>query len=62
MSYNIELMIRIAKLYYLENMTQDSIAKELNISVYKVHRSLKSAKNRGIVRCVVVKPLDLEKN
>ena len=56
MSYNLELQHRIAKLYYIEDLKQESIARRLNISRYKVSRVLKKAKDNGMVRIQVIEP------
>ncbi len=56
MSYNLELQHRIAKLYYIDDLKQESIARRLNISRYKVSRVLKKAKDSGLVRIQVLTP------
>ena len=56
MSYNLELQHRIAKLYYIEDLKQESIARRLNISRYKVSRVLKKAKDNGLVRIQILEP------
>ena len=55
MSYNMESMFMIAKLYYKDNLKQDSIARKLNISKYKVNRVLKRAVAEGVVQINIVK-------
>lgn len=42
MSFDIKLMNEIAELYYKDKLTQESVARRLNISKYKVNRLLKS--------------------
>jgi len=44
-----DLLVRIAWLYYKENLSQKEIAKELGISRIKVVRFLKKARSSGIV-------------
>lgn len=50
MAYDLELMTNIAYLYYKKNLTQESIARRLNVSKYKVNRALKRAIQEGIVQ------------
>lgn len=47
------LMIKIACMYYLENIQQPQIAKELNISITTVSRFLKRAKEEKIIRYII---------
>ncbi len=56
MSYNLELQHRVAKLYYIDDLKQESIARRLNISRYKVSRVLKRAKDSGLVRILILSP------
>ena len=56
MSYDTQLLYSIAHLYYNDNLTQDSIARRLKISKYKVNRMLKRAKTEGIVQINIIKP------
>lgn len=60
-----ELLARTASLYYLEDKTQDEVARELNISRQKVQRLLQQAREQGIVEINVhippLVPLELEK-
>ena len=53
---NLDLIFNIAKLYYEDNLTQESISRRLNISKYKVHRLLKKAKEVGIVQINILRP------
>jgi DNA-binding transcriptional regulator LsrR (DeoR family) len=50
---DIELMTRVATFYHLEDLTQDQIAKRLNLSRAKVGRILRKAKSKGIVEISV---------
>jgi DNA-binding transcriptional regulator LsrR (DeoR family) len=56
MPYNQELLHKVAKLYYIEDLKQESIARRLKISRYKVSRVLKRAKDKGMVRIEVMGP------
>ncbi|MEI8131460.1 MAG: sugar-binding transcriptional regulator [Leptolinea sp.] len=49
-SSNDELLVRIAWLYYMENLTQAQIAERLNLSRIKITRNLKLARDKGIVQ------------
>ena len=49
-----ELVFEIANLYYKENLTQESIARKLKISKYKVNRVLKRALVQGIVQIKII--------
>lgn len=54
--YDPQFTYKVASLYYKSNLTQESIARKLNISKYKVHRILKSAEAKGIVQIKIIKP------
>jgi DNA-binding transcriptional regulator LsrR (DeoR family) len=56
MSYDANIMIKVAKLYYKDNLKQESIARRLEISKYKVNRVLKEARKKGIVQITIIKP------
>ncbi len=45
-----ELLVRIAWLYYMEELTQAEIADRLNMSRIKITRYLKQAREKGIVQ------------
>lgn len=45
-----EYLLKVARLYYQENLTQQEIADSLNISRIKVHRMLTKAREEGIVK------------
>ncbi|ACO78408.1 sugar-binding domain-containing protein [Azotobacter vinelandii CA] len=47
-------MTEVAMLYYLDNVTQESIAKRLSLSRVKVSRLLKRARDEGIVEVRVL--------
>ena len=51
------LLARVAHLYYEEQLTQNDIANQLDISRVKVHRLLKEARDCGVVRIAVRWPL-----
>jgi deoxyribonucleoside regulator len=52
------LALRVAKLYYYQNLTTEDIAQELQLSRPKVSRLLSMAKRLGIVQIRVVDPLE----
>lgn len=56
---NIELMTRVASLYYLDNLTQAEIAARVGLSRVKVVRLLKSARASGIVDIRIQTPTSL---
>lgn len=47
------LMTKIACMYYLENIQQQQISKELNISITTVSRFLKRAKEEKVIKYVI---------
>jgi DNA-binding transcriptional regulator LsrR (DeoR family) len=53
LSQEIELMTRVASMYYLEDINQSDIADQLGLSRPKVGRLLKRAKADGIVEITV---------
>ncbi len=61
----VELLTRVACLYYLEAKTQDQVAKELKISRQKVQRLLQQARQEGIVEIHIhtlpLVPMEIEK-
>lgn len=52
----LDLMLKVVRLYYQENMNQLQIAKKLNLSRVKVYRLILKAKNEGIVEIVINPP------
>jgi len=50
------LLIEIAHLYYEEDLTQNEIAKQLGLSRPTVSRLLKEAKERGLVKILILDP------
>ena len=48
--------IKIAKLYYQEGLSQEAIAKKLNISRPTISRLLNHAKNQGFVTIKIDDP------
>ena len=46
MSYEIDLMFRVAELYYIDEFKQEKISRKLSISKYKVSRVLKKQKKK----------------
>jgi len=53
---NLQRMIKISKYYYEDNLTQDEIARKMNISVPQVSRIVNAAKNQGYVKTFVMDP------
>lgn len=65
-NYNeLRLLIKIATLYYTENLKQAEIAKQLNLSQSQVSRALSRCLKDGLVKISVVQPqnifVDLER-
>lgn len=56
MSYSKELIYKVANLYYIEDLKQESIGRRLEISKYKVSRVLKRARDNGLVKIQIEKP------
>ncbi len=56
MAYDIKLVIKVSYLYYKHGLKQESIARKLKISKYKVTRILKKALNSGIVQINIIDP------
>ena len=55
-------MLWCTKLYYIEDLKQESIGRRLKISKYKVSRILKKAKDKGLVKIEIVMPNFKHKN
>jgi DNA-binding transcriptional regulator LsrR (DeoR family) len=55
--YDIQLMVKVSQMYYLDNMKQESIAKQLQISRSLISMILSEAKEVGIVDINVRNPL-----
>lgn len=51
-----DAMLRIAELYYEQQLTQDQIARRMVLTRWKVGRLLEDAKEAGIVRIQIVHP------
>jgi deoxyribonucleoside regulator len=56
MAYNTKLMVKVANLYYRDNLNQEEIGKKLKISKYRVNRILKKALELGIVQINIIDP------
>jgi deoxyribonucleoside regulator len=54
MTYNIKLIVKIASLYYKEQLNQEEIAKKLKVSKYQVNRILMKALDSGIVQITIL--------
>jgi DNA-binding transcriptional regulator LsrR (DeoR family) len=59
---NLDLLVRAAESYYLENKTQAQIADLLGISTSTVSRLLSRARDEGIVRIAIVRPVGRRSN
>jgi len=55
-SYSIKLIVKVANLYYKDNINQENIAKKLKISKYQVNRILKRAVSSGVVQINIIDP------
>lgn len=53
---NKRLLVKVATLYYQEELTQQEISEALRISRPKVSRLLRQAREQGIVQITIVKP------
>jgi DNA-binding transcriptional regulator LsrR (DeoR family) len=54
--YDIELIIKVAEMYYLQDMPQRDIARRLNLSRPKVSRLLKAARELNIIEIKINYP------
>ncbi len=52
----IQIMTRVARMYYENNLTQEDIAQRLSLSRQKVSRLLIEARVQGIVRITIYDP------
>lgn len=53
------LLVKVSKLYYEQNLSQDEIVARLNLSRSKISRLLQQAREQGIVKISVVTPKHL---
>ncbi|MDO5676833.1 MAG: sugar-binding domain-containing protein [Propionibacteriaceae bacterium] len=53
---NVEDMVRAARMYYLDNLSQTAVAKELHLSTSTVSRILAAAREQGIVEIRIHDP------
>ena len=53
---NLHRMITVAKMYYEDQMTQDEIAKKIELSIPQVSRIVNAAKKQGYVKTFVLDP------
>ncbi len=54
--YDIQLMVQVANMYYLDGLTQEQIAKELQISRSSISMILNEAKEIGIIQISIKDP------
>ena len=50
------MMLRVAQLYYGENLTQDEVARRLLLTRWKIGRLLQEARDTGLVRIEIIHP------
>lgn len=55
-----KLLIRVAKLYYENDYSQEQIAKKVGISRPYVSKLIHAAKQAGIIKIQVIDPMDIE--
>lgn len=55
--YDMQMMVHVARMYYVEGLTQQSIAKELGISRSYISMILSEARELGIVEINIKNPL-----
>lgn len=55
---DVQFLLRVARMYYEEDMTQDQIASEIGYSRPSISRLLNQARKAGIVRVIVSHPLE----
>jgi DNA-binding transcriptional regulator LsrR (DeoR family) len=53
MDENTRLLVKVAKLYYENGLTQDEVSQRLRISRPKVSRLLQEARNQGVVQITI---------
>ena len=56
--YNIDKMVLVSTLYYKNNLSQQEIAKKLNVSRPWISKLLKRAQDSGIVKISIQSPVD----
>lgn len=54
----LELLSEVAKMYYVQNLTQNEIAKEIHTSRSTVSRLLQEARDKGVVEITIHYPWD----
>ena len=55
--YDMQMMVHVSRMYYIEGLTQQSIAKELGISRSYISMILSEARELGIVEINIKNPL-----
>ena len=58
MDENFRILLKVAQLYYQDNLTQQEIAENLRISRPKVSRLLQQAREQNIVQINIISPSD----
>jgi DNA-binding transcriptional regulator LsrR (DeoR family) len=57
-----ELLAEVARRYYLDNTSKVDIAKQLDLSRFKVARLLEDARSRGIVQIQIKNPSPIDRS
>ncbi len=58
MKKDLHNLLKAARLYYNENLTQQEVAGRMNTSRIKVHRMLTTARERGLVEITIQEPAE----
>jgi deoxyribonucleoside regulator len=57
-SEDVKDMIRVSHLYYEEMLTQEAIARRMNLTRWKIGRLLKQARDSGVVKIEIAHQKD----
>lgn len=57
LKYEQQMMVKICKMYYQQQLSKTDIAKKLHMSRFKVARLIDKAKKEGIIRIQIVSPV-----
>jgi len=58
MKKDLHTLLKVSRLYYLENLTQREVADRMNLSRIKIHRMLSKAREEGIVEIHINEPVE----
>lgn len=53
---SVDLLVKVARLYYLDNLSQSAVARELGLSTSSVSRILAAARDQGVVEIRIHDP------